>query len=449
MQRVRAVAWAAAGLSLAARALAFDSYGSITAEHGQVTRTAAQAAGFAANAVSLLQKNNRKVDWDQTEVHPINLDGPKIRPNLFYDYRDHFDRGKKTDDGTWRSVLETFNAGRASLKTKIDQAIARAGEGKYSQAFELLGSALHTVQDLNSHSNLVDLTGAEKTQVFEATFDFSKTLPNTFILTSFLSNGDETPADDPLTYTHGAKAKDNAKKNPEAQIVPSGQPLTKFKMAFNSAVGYSTKVLEQFLAGVGATTGDEMKQFALAGPQPGDEKYQFAANGHFTPGSPLTVSGNGSSLSVTGASFDAECDVAILGAPLSVFRENSDLTAPDGRRLGLLREIDPYDTQMFSPGHAIVEFSLSDISGLIPAALQVYYLDPEEHQWIYAPGGSVTVDLVAGTGLAQWDVTATGVYGIGGFAVPEPASAAGLVLAGLALRRRGFPRMSCNSSRRQ
>ena len=426
-------------LAFVPTARAFDSY--LKYIHDDITAVAGMTRGWAESAVTNLQKFNRGVDWDETSQYYKDVSlGIKtvsvpdyLGPNAQYRYFHHFDRGK--DGANFRGVTDVFNASRDYILEQITIARDKAATDK-TATLQALGRGLHAVQDLNAHSNLIDLSAADQAKVLEATFDNTKPLPAGFLLTSYVTTREtENPAGDPLNYTHGEKAKDNDKKNAESQLVPNGQPKTKYELAYDSGVKFSEMLLAKFEVGLPVADLDGVMQFALLEPHPADAIYQFAVKAPFTPGSPTQIGANGTTVEFGPAAFAESQTVELLGAPLNIIRETSDQFAPDGRFMGLLREIGPIGVSMVEPATVQIEFSLSEVEFLDPATLQVYSFDTTAGSWAYVPGGIISFG--GSDALASFSATATGVYAVGGFLVPEPSS---LVLAmmagGLMLRRR-------------
>ena len=425
---------AVTALAIVADARAFDSYGAITAEHGQLTEQAGQDRGFNAKAISVLQDNNRGVDWEDTETKAGFP--PYLGATNKYGYWHHFDRGKDGDN--FRSVQTTFSGSRDYVVDLISTARTQADNGKPNDALATVGKALHAVQDLASHSNIIDLGAADQAKVLTALFDTNAFPPAGMLLTSYVTTSEtENPKNDPLTFTHGKFAKDAANKNAESKLKPGGGAKTKFQIAMELGRSSSNEVLKRFVNGL--ANGDAVKQLAAIDSLPGDEKYKFIASAEFTPGSPFQVSGGGTTLSFDGSVLASPALIEVRGAPLDVFNDTDQLLAPDGRFMGILREVDPRDALLNSTGRMEINFSLSEIDFLIPATLQAYYLDPIEGTWLYAQNALLSVNTMGGSGFAALDVPITGVYAIGGFAVPEPAIAmilAGIVPLPVAYRRR-------------
>ena len=411
------------GLALvftAVPARAFDVVPFKSPVHQDITKTAAKAEGWATGAIQNLQKFNISVDGAQ---HKFNDDGVLVT-NDDYNFASHLDRTK--DGANFRTSAATFETGRDLVLDRIAAARKASQDQKPEAALEALGQALHAVQDLNAHSNLVDLSAADQATLLKAVFDKAVAPPAGLKLTSYATTKEAgEPKDDPLGYTHDSKAKDSSKKNAEAMGKPAGSDKTRFELASASAVTYSRAVLQKFADGLAADDVKGVSQSALLAPHPGDAFHRFVAAGQYTPGSAFALSAGGTTLAFGPTSFGSPQRVELYGSPLNLFRETDELFAADGRMMGLLRQVSPLDVgvPVLSPGSATVAFDLAEVDFLRPETLKVFYLDPEAESWTEVSGAAVSVDLAAGTGVASFDIGGNGLYGVGGFsarAVPEP-----------------------------
>jgi len=269
------LAFAVAAVCLSSGAAwGFDSYGSVTAEHGQITAEALKALDWAGTAISNMQKEVRGVDWEQTSFDKKRFG---LFPNDKYMAASHFDRGKNGDN--WVTNSDVFTSGRMLVLNDLDAARTATEDGDKNTAFTDLGAALHAVEDLNSHSNLIDMNAAFQTSVLTALFDKSKAFPNGLIFTSYTTDEGETPKNDPLNYTHAAHSKDNAKKNADAKATQDGQTKTNYQLAYDSAVTFVKSAISYYENGLTDDQKKTVEQAALLPQEPFKDMYLFAAAG--------------------------------------------------------------------------------------------------------------------------------------------------------------------------
>ena len=132
-------------ISLAPPALAFTG-----GKHAEATAPAVRGR-VCEDAAKVITDANKAVDK-----------GP-------YHGGDHFDRNPGQTDSL------AFQNGAAVFRARRDAALAAVSAGDAEAALESLGQALHTLQDLFSHSNYVEMTDADQAAVRAALDD--PTLP--------------------------------------------------------------------------------------------------------------------------------------------------------------------------------------------------------------------------------------------------------------------------------
>jgi hypothetical protein len=209
-----------------------------TSPHDDITKLAAEQAGFPAGGVKALKAAVRAPDMDEMEFDPrsdkiarVDADGP-------YRAEHHCDRVPPAKD------LEAFNATVAYIRSATAAAVNASRAGDAEVAIQNLGGALHAAQDCSSHSNAVDLGVAGE---YPRIVLGNGSAPAGLKLTGFLPGAEDTemPPGDP--YPHGDYNKDSAKSTPEAKLdLPDGR--TKFEAARYMAVETSTLILQGFTA---------------------------------------------------------------------------------------------------------------------------------------------------------------------------------------------------------
>ncbi len=222
------------------QAQAFDSYGvpKLLAGpiHGEITEDATKRLGI--DDCDDLQEAVRHPDWEQTSVIRF-----KLRPNDKYRSSNHFDRDPS------KSSEQAFNEAAFFVRTEREKIVAFCKAGNESAALASLGRVLHAVQDMISHSNLIDLTEGQRTAALAAVWDESKAVPAEIKLTAYDPKA-ETPGEPKDDYGHDEYSKDNEKKNAEAKKEVNGK--TKYKIAYALAIDVS----EQVLRGLKTELGD-------------------------------------------------------------------------------------------------------------------------------------------------------------------------------------------------
>jgi hypothetical protein len=231
---------------LSLHAQAFDSYGvpKILAGpiHGEITEDATKRLGI--DDCDDLQEAVRHPDWEQTSV--IRL---KLRPNDKYRSSNHFDRDPS------KSSEQAFKEAAFFVRTEREKCVAFVKAGNESAALASLGRVLHAVQDMVSHSNLIDLTADQRTAALAAVWDETKPVPAELKLTAYDPKA-ETPGEPKDDYGHDEYSKDNEKKNAEAKLKIDGK--TKYKIAYDLAIDLSEQVLRGLKAELGDTAWEKL-----------------------------------------------------------------------------------------------------------------------------------------------------------------------------------------------
>jgi hypothetical protein len=212
--------------------MSFDSYGvaGIFAGpiHGQITLDATKRLGI--EHCDELQDAVRFPDWEQTSVTRLQL-----RPNDLYKASNHFDRSSE------KTSEQAFKEAAFFVRTEREKAIAFAKMGNSDAALASLGRVLHAIQDLVSHSNLIDLEASKQAEVTLSIWDETKPTPSELKITGYDPKS-PTPGEPPGdNYGHDKYSKDNAKKNAEAKMMLNG--VSKHKVAYNFAVDLSEKTI--------------------------------------------------------------------------------------------------------------------------------------------------------------------------------------------------------------
>jgi len=228
-------------------ALAFDSY-PIGAPHDRITQRACEAAGVPRRTCQQICAAVRRVDrtesrWDPSWSPRTWL---RFRANARYEPSHHFDRAPGANDAS------AFVAAATHVQQTVATAVVCADRRDREAAIAALGAALHAVQDLYAHSNLIDLPAASVDSVERALWDATAAPSALLRITGYdaVARDPESPSGD--TYSHGEFAKDVARKNAESQVRIGAE--TKFERAKCMAIAASTVVLERVRAAVSEAT---------------------------------------------------------------------------------------------------------------------------------------------------------------------------------------------------
>lgn len=228
---------------LPASAHAFDSYPP-GAPHDRITQQACKALELPRATSQRLCAAVRYVDrsesrWDPSWSPRTWL---RFRPNARYRPAHHFDRPRATSDA------DAFASGSDHVRAQLAAASASVDRRGPTAARTALGAALHAVQDLVAHSNLVDLPAASVDSVERALWDGAAAPSALLRLTGYdpAARDPESPPGD--TYSHRDHAKDSARKNAESQLRMGAE--SKFERAERMATTLSIGVLELVRAAV-------------------------------------------------------------------------------------------------------------------------------------------------------------------------------------------------------
>ncbi len=226
--------------------------------HRQITEEALTPLQMKKEVVDRVGDWIWRTDWDESKK------SLPPRPNENYKPEHHFDRNElATCEGCETKHAEAFL--RGAQYAAEQKAIAVAGlkkeQGKtLDDAIEAMGHGLHALQDVFSHSNIVDLSAADLEQVKMALKNASAP-PKTLKLTGHdLQKGkdlQDVPAGNCLEnydFGHDVCSKDEPKKNKESQKkIEAGAGAydkkrpdrTKFDGARELAVAFTRAWVEQ------------------------------------------------------------------------------------------------------------------------------------------------------------------------------------------------------------
>jgi hypothetical protein len=196
--------------------------------HKEITALAIADLGLSEPARQLMGWHNFLTDWDQYEHTPWRPPNGRYRP------ADHFDRNEH------ETSAESFRRGLAALDARRQAASTLLRRGRAEAGLAVLGRALHAVQDLHAHSNLVDLDEPDRRVIRALIVGQAHEVPPPLLArlrltgTSRRVMGDLAPSDDREPgYGHEAFSKDNADKNAESRAPAPGAPgRTKYQLAF-------------------------------------------------------------------------------------------------------------------------------------------------------------------------------------------------------------------------
>lgn len=197
---------------------------------------------------------NWRPDWDETEKIP-----PEFLPNKCYKPEHHFDRNEVTTsfDKHAEAFLRGTRYAREQRTIAVD-GLKKQNNKDLGDSLQAIGRAFHALQDLHSHSNLIDLSKNDYEALIRSLEKVSGP-PSALKITGYdLTHGGGGAADE--TFAHDVFSKDEQKKNDEAQktvektssfynvAVPN---KTKFETARDAATDYSRKWLESIRTEVG------------------------------------------------------------------------------------------------------------------------------------------------------------------------------------------------------
>lgn len=207
----------------------FDSY-AITSRsvHDKITAEASQRLTI--DTSHKLQEAVRAPDWEET-----TLSGLRLRPNAQYDASHHFDRGPN------QTHVQAFATAANYVRTEREKCIVFAKSGKHDAALASLGRVLHAVQDLVSHSNLIDLTEQDRAAVVDSLWS-GLNPPSPIKLTGYDPHAAEPGEPTGDDFSHDSFSKDNANKNDECRLLIGNK--SKFSVAYDLAVDLSTDILQ-------------------------------------------------------------------------------------------------------------------------------------------------------------------------------------------------------------
>jgi hypothetical protein len=224
--------------------------------HRQITEQALGLLQVRKDVIDRVGDWNWRTDWDE-----MNKQWPPTG-NEHYNPAHHFDRNEASMcEGCEGKHREAFLRGAKFVAEEKAAAIAglKGEQGKTADdAIEAMGHGLHALQDLFSHSNIVDLSHEDLVAVEKALLDGSEP-PAALKMAGFdqASGGDIAGTPDLCVsgeYGHDTCSKDDQDKNAEAQKTvdpnagaydPDWPTMTKFIAAHELAVKFSGIWAEQ------------------------------------------------------------------------------------------------------------------------------------------------------------------------------------------------------------
>jgi hypothetical protein len=387
-------------VAAAGPARAFDSYPSgllVSSPHDQITRAAAQAAGFMnAAVIRNLQYAVRMPDRTESQWSPAATNWFRYVTNANYNQSHHCDRNPPATSAA--SFLSTA----AYIRSQNTAAIADAKNGNQAAVITDIGRGLHALQDCEAHSNYIDLTPADQMQFRAALWDTKGTVepPAALRLTGYQPGAanPERPPNDP--YPHADFAKDNPRKNAAARIG--------YHRAYAAAVARSTYFLNLVLS---ALTPAQQTAVQTTSVSNSTADALYTSNTTQTcPPTGCTISGGGTTVQFLPGTFPTATNVSVLGVPSSFYSSPDQTQAVDGNWTVFWVEIRPEDSTFTPPALVTMTFSPSDVAMLDTSKLKVYEPDPNAGAWVPVPGA--TVDPTTDT--ATFAIGAGGTYAIGG-----------------------------------
>lgn len=232
--------------------------------HGEITKKVLQFHSVRENYVATIIEYNWHSDWDEMKKTypppPILCPRPN---NKCYSPAHHFDRN---EIGAGKHE-EAFRRGANYVREQrgiIISGLRGVNGVTVSSALQATGRALHALQDLFAHSNVVDLSPTSY-QILKTALKNAAAPPPELRITGFnvKTGGDlqlkltGDPCESPNDYGHDKCSKDDFDKNEEAKKkVAEGTAFfvankTKFEAAKDAAVTYCQEWLQEIRTEVG------------------------------------------------------------------------------------------------------------------------------------------------------------------------------------------------------
>jgi hypothetical protein len=423
-------------LASASASLAFDSC-CITPEHKQLIQQAGEQLGLSAKTIKGLKQAVVNPDYFETDIWTSNGD-LRLHPNEYYAPQHHFDRNPFAQCDTIRGGVRDgsvsdcyFNKGRNYFRDCMQSALGAANNGDYELAVESLGKALHALQDLKSHSNLIDLSENDQFSFEAALFQPSAIVPlDVLKLTSYSKtyydqdpehNNPETPTD-PDHYQHKSYAKDRAKKNPECLSLCQGSTQNKFECAFAQALENTVLALTEIRDNLDGDKWDSLKNALVVASARFDSAYRWKAV-LAVDANPASAAYQADSMTIESGTFTSPDTIEVLEPPLTFFGMNDEqMFVPNGAEMRVLREVRLNGVAPQHPVRLAIGFENLELFDREPATLAIYRYDHDAAEWVAVNGA-----IVDGFGRrARFEITEEGLYGVGGLlrtsSVPPPGS---------------------------
>lgn len=391
-----AAVWSASG---------FDSFGK-TPVHRDITITAAATnQNWNAAARDLLAAGVAKVDWDESQLTRNGW-----VPNNAYRAGHHFDRTPGVTDAN------AFRDGRTYVEEEYLFAVIFASANNAADSRVHVAKGFHALEDFFSHSNFVDLAAADQATVLRAIWDDTVAPPAGLRLTGYNPNPTVADPDPGLppgdTYAHKTFCKDNPRGNAESQLLIGGQ--TKHALARAAATTAATDFLQRMRNELTAAEWNGVRVALATDPDPSDAAYAWVAVQPYNNAG-FTVSSHGTTVVFAPGAIGEDVRAGVLAPTINFFWDDEQLDASDGARMSLFREIRPLGTAFPSPATAQVQFTPSEVQGLAPATLRVYFADSIADDWTPVSGSIVNYQ----SGTAFFAAVQGGVYAIGGQPVAQ------------------------------
>jgi hypothetical protein len=422
--------------------------------HVTITDEAAANVGLGFATASRIATEVIKVDT--TDITYVWRQG--LRPTAAYSKSHHYDRPKLDTDA------DAFRAGSDFVSDITDDAIAAIVSTENEQAFIYLGYAMHAIQDLLSHSNLANMTAAEREMVWDAIWDDTKPLPTTPLkLTGYDPSGvdlkgkpsldhyaiDATTLD---AYSHREHAKDTPAANADAtSIIPDTGGTTAHQVAYEVAVDFSTRLLNIVKDSSGEGGWASFRTFPVAEPSALDRGFHWGRDAESCIGGECLLDFDGTSVTLPQSMLNPDAINDVYRVALNQFFMDHDITAPNGERMNIILLFQTLATTFPTAGHAEIAFDRSELD-TDSSTVGVFFRDESTVLWSPVSGTQIVQNPQfpgnPNARLAVFDFLAGGFYGVGGIPVPEPTSILLVFAAATCLSRRMFRPLFFTSTHR-
>ncbi len=217
--------------------------------HGAITQEAASSFSLSSHALKEIVEANYRQDKDEVSLD-FTIGKSWFVPNKNYMPAHHFDRNEGD------TSMASFKRGAAFVREQQALASSKITSGDLNGALKSIGRACHSLQDLYSHSNYIDLTKSDQAQTIVALWSGSHAPPTALLMTGYAkATGKRIPGD---TYSHEDHCKDGiislgVKKIPQgesAHMHASGK--SKYEVARAFAVASTADLLRKIRTSAGA-----------------------------------------------------------------------------------------------------------------------------------------------------------------------------------------------------